>query len=423
LRRFFEAALVAAEGGVLQKLVLSRPRPASDAPPRVEGRSFRGHDGGPQVQLVESFTTRDVTHSLAPGAAESRLRAWVPGTYLRAFLRTDEAEWQLLVGKRGQIGLQHKALALAPNAPRARPMLRGDESARAPHAADTAGEGHDRVKARWVDPEAPFLRELGVTNAAGVIPAMARKYRQIDRFVELLDHALGRADLSAIDKNRPLRIADFGCGKGYLTFAVHEHLRLTRGLAVETTGLELREELVASANRAALRCGIPGLRFVRGDLETYTPPAAPDAGQGATLDVMVALHACDTATDHALHLGVTSGAVLLVCSPCCHKELRPQLRPPAVLAPVLRHGVHLGQEAEMLTDTLRALLVEAEGYDTTLAEFVSLEHTSKNRLLLAVRRAGTEDAARRASRLEEIAALKDFYGVERQRLETLLVRN
>ena len=145
------------------------------------------------------------------------------------------------------------------------------------------------------------------------------------------------------------------------------------------------------------------------------------------LDVMIALHACDTATDHAIHRGVRAGAAIVMTSPCCHKELRPQLRAPAPLGPLLRHGIHLGQQAEMLTDGLRALLLEAEGYDTQVFEFVSLEHTSKNKMILAVRRAAAAtpaqhaaEAARRDAARAQAASLMDFYGVREQALERLL---
>ena len=132
---------------------------------------------------------------------------------------------------------------------------------------------------------------------------------------------------------------------------------------------------------------------------------------------MIALHACDTATDHALHAGIRAGAAIIMCSPCCHKELRPQLVAPALLQPMLQHGIHLGQQAEMVTDSLRALLLEAEGYTTQVFEFVALEHTSKNKMILAVRReAGTDRGAARS----QIDAIKAFYGVREHCLETLL---
>ena len=157
------------------------------------------------------------------------------------------------------------------------------------------------------------------------------------------------------------------------------------------TGVELRADLVAFCNGVAERCGCAGLRFVAGRPAQRSRPTA--------VDVMIALHACDTATDHAIDLGVRAGAAVLVCSPCCHKELRPQLARPRLLSGLLRHGIHLGQEAEMVTDSMRALLLETCGYEAQVFEFVSLEHTSKNKMILARRRgAGSDQAAARAQR-------------------------
>jgi SAM-dependent methyltransferase len=253
----------------------------------------------------------------------------------------------------------------------------------------------------------PFLVALGITDARHrLVPAMARKWRQIDKFVEVLDSALDAVHLEA---NAPLRVVDFGCGKGYLTFAVHEHLRRRFGIAPEVTGVELRGDLVAFSNQAAKACGMSGLAFVEGDLRSVEPQA---------VDVMIALHACDTATDHAIDLGMRAGARILVCSPCCHKELRPQMRRPAPLGALFRHGIHAAQEAEMVTDTLRALVLEASGFDAKVFEFVSLEHTSKNKMILATRR--SEVLPNEASALTEIDGLKSFYGIREQCLERLV---
>ena len=137
------------------------------------------------------------------------------------------------------------------------------------------------------------------------------------------------------------------------------------------------------------------------------------------MDVTIALHACDTATDHALALGLDAGAVLLVVSPCCHKELRPQLADPPALAPLLRHGVHRGQQAEMLTDTLRILALEEAGYAAGVMEFVALEHTSKNKLIVATRKS-TDDAAARAKAAGEVDAIQSFWGIREQALARMV---
>jgi hypothetical protein len=180
------------------------------------------------------------------------------------------------------------------------------------------------------------------------------------------------------------------------------------GREAVVTGVEVRADLVRFCNDVVGKLGMAPLSFREGDVQSYAP---------AALQIMIALHACDIATDLAIHQGIRAGAAIILCAPCCHKELRPQLQMPPVLQPLLRFGVHLGQEAEMLTDTLRALWLEAAGYETQVFEFIALEHTSKNKMILAVKRPG---APHREQALAQIKALKDFYGIREHRLETLL---
>ena len=157
--------------------------------------------------------------------------------------------------------------------------------------------------------------------------------------------------------------------------------------------------------------GFEGRSFTRGFIRDYPVESA---------DILIARQACDTATDEALYKGVASGASLIIAAPCCHKELRPQVRAPEVLGPVLRHGIQLERHCEMLTDALRALLLEESGYQTRVFEFISTEHTRKNTMIAAVRRKGATD---RETALAEYRSLKEFYGIREQRLETLLCRN
>jgi protein-L-isoaspartate O-methyltransferase len=272
-----------------------------------------------------------------------------------------------------------------------------------------AAQAHDRVKQRFVDVNRKYLVDLGVTLEDGrVVPAMARKWKQINKFVETLDGAL---TTSALRKSDSVRVVDFGAGRGYLTFALHDHLRNTLGKSATVTGVELREPLVVEANQIALQNNADGLQFVCGDIATV-------ATEGS-VDVMVALHACDVATDMAIHRGIRAGAAIIVCSPCCHKDVRRQMQMPEVLQPMLQFGVHMGQEADMVTDTIRALLLEASGYDTKVFEFVGLEHSGKNKMILGVART-QPDVARAEKALQQVAALKKFYSISHQRLETLL---
>jgi len=199
-----------------------------------------------------------------------------------------------------------------------------------------------------------------------------------------------------------------GCGKGYLTFAAYELLRCTGRTETAVRGVEARAELVELCNRAARECGFGGLQFETGTIEC----TALDR-----VDVLIALHACDTATDDAIAKGVQAGAALILVAPCCHKELRPQLRPPPVLAEAFRHGILRERQAEFVTDALRAGLLEWAGYDTKVFEFISTEHTAKNLMIAAVKREHSKDREEPARRALHLAA---FYGVQAQRLATQL---
>jgi SAM-dependent methyltransferase len=270
---------------------------------------------------------------------------------------------------------------------------------------DRATQAHDRSKHRFVEQESVFLQHLGITDAQGqVIPSMARKWKQINKFVEIFSGALTQLP----NQDQALHVVDFGSGKGYLTFALYDYLAKQQQVPF-VTGVELNEKMVQFCQHVAEASGFNQLDFFQGDVRTYQPER---------LDVMIALHACDVATDFAIHTGIRLNAQMIMCAPCCHKELRPQLKSPDVLKPMLHFGIHAGQQAEMLTDTIRALLLKAYGYETKVFEFVALEHTSKNKMILATKRA--DFVAPDATVLAQIEALKNMYGIQKHSLELLL---
>ncbi len=233
---------------------------------------------------------------------------------------------------------------------------------------------------------------------------MSGKFRQIQKFTELLSHLLSEASLAGT--TAPIRIADMGCGKGYLTFALAALLGSRAGI----TGIERRADLVLACNQIADTHGFaPGLQFVEGEIAATALTAATG---GQSLDVLIALHACNTATDDALAAGIAAGARLLVVSPCCNKELRPQLAPPPPLAGMLSHGILREREAEIVTDGLRAELLEWAGYRTKVFEFISPEHTAKNLMIAAIK----SHASGHPQATARVRALAAFYGIREQRL-------
>ncbi|RKG35889.1 class I SAM-dependent methyltransferase [Acinetobacter rongchengensis] len=308
----------------------------------------------------------------------------------QANLFTDEAEIQLKKNKK-------KAMLTVS---KTKPNVRTQKNEQ---------QGHDRAKHRFVDQESYFLQALGISDAnAKIIPSMARKWKQINKFIEIFSGALTHIQQQDKDKSHALKVVDFGSGKGYLTFALYDYL--AKHLQIpDVTGVELNENMVKFCQDVAARSEFTQLDFFQGDVRTYHPDH---------LDVMIALHACDVATDFAIHTGIRLNAQMIMCAPCCHKELRPQMQSPKVLQPMLQFGIHAGQQAEMLTDTIRALLLKAYGYETKVFEFVALEHTSKNKMILATKRKDFDRPDQAV--LDQIQALKEMYGIQKQSLELLL---
>ncbi|MEQ1859110.1 MAG: SAM-dependent methyltransferase [Chthoniobacteraceae bacterium] len=362
------------------KLTLSEPLSGELHLRNVYARLVELREGR-RVQFVWRYSQRDVTRNVPLREAEAEVDELLDGGFEHAYLFTTTGDWHWRGPGDGRL------------------------KAKRPTFAAQGALDHDKPKAKALA-AAPWLVALGVTAADGTARAgMADKLRQIERFAEILGHLV---EGGALREAKSVRLADLGAGKGYLTFAAHDFFQ-RRGVEVKTTGIEVRAELVEGANRAARESSMNGLEFVAGDIAGFEA--------GGALDVLVALHACNTATDDALHLGVRSGARLIVAAPCCHQELRPQIVAPTVLAPALRHGILLERHAEILTDAIRALVLEIHGYEARVFEFIAPEHTSKNVMIAAQRLANPPDPKPLRAQLRELLA---FHGLRTQRLAELL---
>ena len=286
---------------------------------------------------------------------------------------------------------------------------------RAPRAEQVeVDRAHDREKARVLPTDAPLLRRLGITDDQDRVKAGKRgKYHQVEELVRALaatwEAAVASGAVRTPTDEEPLRVVDLGCGNGLLTFAVHHHLRAA-GLPVHTTGIDRKTQARDHNTAAAADLGWAGeTSFVVGDIDTVeleTPP-----------DVVLSLHACDTATDDALARAVRWGAPVVLAAPCCHHDVSAQLRgvgPSPGQSPLLRDGILRERLADTLTDALRASLLRREGYRVDVVEFVGSQHTPRNTLIRALRTGGTPDAAR-----AELDALLSQWPV-RPRLLTLL---
>ena len=238
-------------------------------------------------------------------------------------------------------------------------------------------QGHDRVK-QYILAEGtpvPFLVDLGVMTREGkVVASRHDKFRQINRFLEFVEDILPH-----LPADREITILDFGCGRSYLTFAIYYYLRILKGLDIRIIGLDLKEDVIRECNSLAARYGYEKLHFLCGDVADYE--------EVSRIDMMVTLHACDTATDFALAKAVRWQAGVILSVPCCQHELNRQIRNDT-LAPVLKYGILKERMAALVTDGIRAELLSEAGYDTQILEFIDMEHTPKNLLIRAVRRPG-----------------------------------
>ena len=350
--------------------VLSNPRQA-DGPTKVRIRPVRHKDR--QVYQFEAFCGTQVFHqNVEKEEACGKILEYMEN-FRQMQLETQSAAVSALVSKKGKVTVKKKLRARK----------------KAPAETD-----HNRKKHYILEEgiPVPFLQDLGVMTAEGkIVHTKFDKFRQINRFLEFIQDVLPK-----LPREREIRILDFGCGKFYLTFAMYYYLHELQGLDVRILGLDLKEDVIRACNQLSQRYGYEKLRFLEGNIADYT---------GADeVDMVVTLHACDTATDFALAKAVGWKAKVILSVPCCQHELNGQMEN-ELLRPILQYGLIKERLAALVTDGLRAQYLEREGYDVQVLEFIDMEHTPKNILLRAVR------TGRKGENGAEIRACEEFFHV------------
>ena len=310
---------------------------------------------------IEEYTKTQVFHkNLTAGDASSYLTGKLSSdtssqtaSFKNALVETKSFTANVLVSKKGTITIKKKM-----NASSKQPKI---------------SLSHNRKK-KYILEEGipvPFLIDLGVmTQNGSIVNAHYDKFRQINRFLEYIEDIL-----PSLPTDRELRILDFGCGKSYLTFAIYYYLKVLKGYPVRITGLDLKEDVIRHCNELAVKYGYDKLEFLCGDIAYYDGCSQ--------VDMVVTLHACDTATDYALAKAVGWGAKVILSVPCCQHELNKQMKND-LLSPVLHYGILKERMAALMTDGLRAQILEANGYRTQILEFIDMAHTPKNLLIRAV---------------------------------------
>jgi Methyltransferase domain len=379
---FFEAVSIALDAQSFVKLSLGKPRGDTDlkkiliTPVVVRDQ--------PMLRTVSTHATKDITKNLTPEDALAEIGRRLGETFLSATLFATTGDVTISYNKRKEAHLT-----------RSKPVF-----------AVAAAKEHNRTKQYVVEPSRPYLHHLGITLDDGrVKPSMYPKFKQICHFIEIADDLVrgselaGAADITAID---------IGSGKGYLTFALHDYVTAHLKKGCRLSGIERRPDLVQFCNGLSARLNLKGLSF-----------EAESAAQTrvALVDLLMALHACDTATDDAIAHGIAANAALIITAPCCQHEIAPQLSKPAKgLRGLTKFGLLKQRQADLVTDAARCLLLEASGYKVKVIEFVSTEHTAKNLMIAGIR---SPDADRAGAR-RQYEELKDFAGFSTHHLERRL---
>jgi SAM-dependent methyltransferase len=341
----------------------------------------------PRLSLTFRYKTRDEVKNYDYTEGSLFLKEQLGTAFLNADVWTTEVDFSLQMDKKGEGRLIEKKASIG-------------------IATQVATEGHtisqhNHEKTRRLDPQQPYFHALEITDAKGVVtPTGQKKFRQIDKYIEIIESLVRETDLP----NDPI-IVDMGSGKGYLTFALYDFLKNNLKRDPSVYGIELRPKLVEFCNKLSEKCQFDKLSFIAQDINAF---------ETERLDMLIALHACDTATDIAIAKGIRSGAKIIVVAPCCHKQLRKELNVKNEMQPILRFGIMEERQAELLTDGIRALLMEAHGYKTKVFEFISTEHTPKNVMIVGIKSKPKPEA------LAQVEAIKKHYGIGFHALEKMI---
>ncbi|MFM2268490.1 MAG: hypothetical protein RL757_1931 [Bacteroidota bacterium] len=389
ISHFLEIFAAAFDHQQFEKLTFSKPRSAAKtaALRNVYARGVLLR-GAWQIQLTYRYETRDEFKNFTVEQAVAVFKDLLENSFQNADLLTDEMDWTLTTHPK--INLKNKK------------KVKNSEK-----NANILGGGiatHDHHKKRLIAPDAPYLNALDIATTDGhVTPTGQKKYKQINKYIEIIAAVLKEKSLPQTPT-----VVDMGSGKGYLTFALYDFLQQIDANP-KVFGIELRPHLVEFGNQLATKIGYENLKFEAKDINDFS----------GKMDLLIALHACDVATDVAIAKGMEADAEIIVVAPCCHKQIRKAMTSAGIFEPMVQHGILRERMAEMLTDTIRALILEENGYQTKVFEFISMEHTAKNVMIVATKKSKKNEKIAAQSRAE-IEALKQQFGIENHFLDTIL---
>lgn len=337
----------------------------------------------PKQSFRYTYKTKDIVKNYSNAESVIKIVEYLTNNFLNADLKTIREDIQFISNKKGNSKIIIKE-----------PLFK-----------EVRINQHDSVKIKRIDTEGNlYLQSLGITDKDFKIKKnMHDKFRQINKYLEIIDSLSER-----FNKQKSIRIVDMGSGKGYLTFALYDYLKNSKKISVSLTGIEIREDLVNTCNITAEKCRFNDLKFKVGSITDF---------KEQNIDILIALHACDTATDDAIYSGIRSKAKLIIVAPCCQKQIRKAMNITNGFSSIMKYGILKERQAEILTDGLRAMFLEASGYNTKVFEFISTEHTAKNIMITAEKSTKQKNINEISLRIKNI---KKQFGIEKHYLEVLL---
>ena len=384
MEKFFAKVENSLKDNSIVKMTLSKPVSKNNELRNVYVKPILLKDNK-MYQFTFRYERRDETKNFDARQTLEQVKNLVPEVFQNVSLFTLTEDVTLLVSKKGKPTLMCKKI----------------------NEKREADLSHDHEKQRLIDPTNPWWHLLGLTTRDGkVIADMQHKFKQICKYVEIVDGVMRQTKF-----DDEIHIADMGAGKGYLTFALYEYLTKNYDKKIVMEGVEIRKDLVLKINDIIGQCKLQNFKFIENSIEDYKP---------SNLDVLIALHACDTATDDAILKGIRNNAKLIICAPCCHKQVRREMEKSGKTDAMTRYGIFLERQAVMITDAVRALVLEYCGYKTQVMEFIEYDNTPKNVLLVGRKTDKAVDKERVAA---EIKTLLDQYGIEEHYLWKNLWKN
>lgn len=389
MEKFFEKLDSSLKNNSIIKMTLSKPVSKNNELRNVYVKPILLKDNK-MYQFIYRYERRDETKNFDAVQTMEQVRSLVPTNFQNVSLFTFTEDVTLLVSKKGKPTLMCKKI----------------------NETREVDLSHDHEKQRLIDPTKPWWNLLGLTSRDGKVMAdMQHKFKQICKYVEIVDGVMRQTKF-----DDEIHIADMGAGKGYLTFALYEYLTTHYDKRIVMEGVEIRPELVEKINEiirinASLINGRSNMQFIQNSIADYKP---------SKLDVLIALHACDTATDDAILKGIRNNAKLIICAPCCHKQVRREMEKSGKFDSITKYGIFLERQAVMITDAVRALVLEYCGYKTQVMEFIEIDNTPKNVLLVGRKSEKNIDKEAVAKQIKE---LLDKYGIEEHYLWKNLWKN